>query len=52
MVEDVISGVRDAFQDEQVDEQVLQDLKSVSLINILIIIYLVWCYYLFLVYIF
>lgn len=30
MVEDVISNVREAFLDEGVDEQVLQELKQVS----------------------
>lgn len=29
MIEDVISGVRDAFLDEGVDEQVLQELKQI-----------------------
>ena len=29
MIEDVISGVRDAFNDEGVDEQVLMELKQI-----------------------
>lgn len=29
MIEDVISGVRDAFVDDGIDEQVLQELKQI-----------------------
>lgn len=35
VVEDVISNVREAFLDEGVDEQVLQELKQVKNINII-----------------
>ena len=48
VVDDVINGVREAFLDEGMDEQVLLELKQVELVSFFDLGSILWRYILFL----